>query len=87
MLSVIYGFAEWCWRGNNAPQLRNAVGTLFYPHLADDELTRREMHLWLKPAIFRGISEMLQPRMSAEEFQAIETRFREVENRVKDAAV
>ena len=64
-LRRIYGFAEWCHR-QKARHLWNAAGVSFYEHLVDEEPTRREMLVWIKPDIFEDLDGLFRSRMGEE---------------------
>lgn len=77
----IYGYAEWCF-AQKAKDLWNAAGVAFYEHLGDQPETLDELHLWIKPEIFREIEGLLEWSMSynpqgAKKFATLKRKFEE----------
>lgn len=76
LLRRIYKYAEWCWtQKDKSSDTYNAVCVAFYEHLVDEEITCEAIPKWTKPEIFEDIRDVFEPRMTADEYQALLLRY------------
>ena len=75
LLKKYYGYAKWCLQ-QKEKQLWNAAGVAFYEELGDYAEIFSELHLWIDREVYSQIKELLQSRLSAEKFPALDKHFR-----------
>lgn len=76
LLRRIYMYAEWCWtQKDKSSDTYNAVCVAFYEHLVDEDITCQTIPVWIKPEIFEDIRDIFEPRMTADEYQALLLRY------------
>jgi hypothetical protein len=78
-LRKIYECADWR-HVQKSYDLGNAAGVAFYEHLADAEITLRELLKWVKPHIFADVAELLRTRLKPERFEQLNKGFRLSQN-------
>ncbi|SHN28750.1 hypothetical protein [Chitinophaga sp. CF418] len=74
-LKLYYDFAEWCSR-QNAQELWNAAGVSFYEHLGDFPETLAALPAWVTRSRYQQIRGLLQLRLTQEQMQEPDKRYK-----------
>jgi len=73
-LERIYGFADWC-ATQNSKDLWNAAGVAFYEHLADSDLTLKDLAHWVRRPVFEDIAGLLEARVGVKRVAELRSKY------------